>query len=123
MHAPVYRRFQMNRSVGLVLALGLLASIALAAATFDWPNDDPALLPGADARVSLLAKEQRYFDATIARHAAMEEAAGAQYVPYVQAAYYDPQAGQIDVTQYQADQNAAAGMMTRDELDQLYGGH
>src|SRR5688500_9201188 len=117
MHAPVYRRFQMNRSVGLVLALGLLASIALAAATFDSPIDDQAILPRADARHRLLAKEQRYFDATIARQAAMEEAAGAQYVPPVTAAD-DQQAGQIDVTQYQADQNAEAGMMTRDELDQ-----
>lgn len=113
MHAPVITRYPHRHAVGLPLTLALLASITLVAATLDWPDNDPALLPGTQVRVALRAKELRFADTKMAILGETEATGGAQYVPFVAAVYLEPDLSAIDVDHLHADERASLGIKER----------
>jgi hypothetical protein len=78
MHAPVFKRTTSTQLIGLVLVIGLAASLALNVATLTRSehNTAPAAAPRTD---NLLLREQRrYYAAKEVRQASVEAAAGAQ---------------------------------------------
>jgi hypothetical protein len=107
MHAQVLKHRPPNRYVGLALAIGLAASLTLSAVMLSRSSDDGASATAPQANISLLEKEQRYYDAKMARIEAMEAAAGAQYVPAAES-YAGPHQGALDVDQWLAEQRAAS---------------
>jgi hypothetical protein len=129
------KRAPQNQYVWPAFALAAIIAISLAVANISWPSGDGATTTGsqsgsavtapaqrsyapsvnraeaseaaigARANLSLLAKELRYYDAKTARLEAQDAAAGALYVPFVAAAYYEPSTGVIDVDQYLTELN------------------
>lgn len=113
MHAPAITRYPHRHAVGLPLTLALLASITLVAATLDWPDNHPALLPSSQARLALRAKEMRFAEAKMAILDEAEATGGAQYVPFVAAVYLEPDLSAIDVDHLHADERASLDVEER----------
>jgi hypothetical protein len=104
MQAPVLKRSQINDYLWPALALALVVAIGYGIATVDWPNDNDASETARPAELSLLIKEQRYYDAKMARLAEVEAASGAQYVPAPQVSSIEWDPGVAGEDHFQVDQ-------------------
>jgi hypothetical protein len=78
MQAPVWKRTNPSQVIGLALALGLAASIALNVVMLTRSDDNQAAGVSTQTSVDLLARQERYYSAKEARQDAVEAAAGAR---------------------------------------------